>query len=177
MVCLTELISELLQVYCGEQGRDLLGTPLLDAKMADGMWRSNRTMCPVYKIHLNPCCMSRQGAEEKRAHAPTYSHVPGGILLWSPSTATSIGNHADDVHCQAYLPEGLYRLNQNRAFQAVDGRAAYGHIYNGLLRHTVNRFAEKVLGKPLDPSLKTLRVYTGELIGVEYRWEGHSRQS
>lgn len=78
------------------------------------------------------------------------------------------GTSANDVHYQAYLLEGLYRWNQDRATQAVDGRTTYCHTYSSLLRHSVNQLSEKVLGNPLDHSFKAPRAYTGELIGVEY---------
>lgn len=78
------------------------------------------------------------------------------------------GTSASDVHYQAYLLEGLYRWNQDRASQAVEAEAPLCHTYSGLLRHAVNQLAQTVLGSPLDPAFQHPRVHTGELIGVEY---------
>ena len=36
------LIEDLLEVYSGQQGRDMLGTPLLDPDRAKDMWDSQK---------------------------------------------------------------------------------------------------------------------------------------
>lgn len=72
------------------------------------------------------------------------------------------------MNYQAFLLEGLYRWNQDRASQAVDVEAPLCHTYSGLLRHAVNHLSQTVLGNPLDPAFQHPRAYTGELIGVEY---------
>lgn len=67
---------------------------------------------------------------------PSEITVCGSILILLTGTDSElhvIGTSANDVHYQAFLLEGLYRWNQDRASQAVEVEAPLFHIYSGLL--------------------------------------------
>nr|XP_034304497.1 uncharacterized protein LOC105331633 [Crassostrea gigas] len=165
-------INELLEVFSGEQGRDMLGTPLLDADKARDVWESQQRHVDCIQDPPNVSLYTQTGTLKKGTKTlPTYRCARGSTYLESfhlhlnrfiPCTS------ANDVHYQAFLLEGLYRWNQDRASQAVEVEAPLCHTYSGLLRHAVNQLSQTVLGNPLDPAFQHPRAYTGELIGVEY---------
>lgn len=52
------------------------------------------------------------------------------LLTCTDSEFNVIGTSANDVHYRAFLLEGLYRWNQDRASQAVEVEAPLFHIYS-----------------------------------------------
>ncbi|CAC5390845.1 unnamed protein product [Mytilus coruscus] len=123
---ITDLISELLKVYCGEHGRDLLGTPLLDANKVEEIRKVQQNHVPCILDPPGSQLYVQTGVLKKGGHMlPTYRCARGSTSLES-----------FHLHLNRFIP--------------------------------VNRLAEKVLGNPLDHSFQAPRVYTGELLGVEY---------
>lgn len=165
-------INKLLEVFSGEQGRDMLGTPLLDADKARDVWESQQRHVDCIQDPPNVSLYTQTGTLKKGTKTlPTYRCARGSTSLESFHLHLNRfipGTSANDVNYQAFLLEGLYRWNQDRASQAVEVEAPLCHTYSGLLRHAVNQLSQTVLGNPLDPAFQHPRAYTGELIGVEY---------
>ncbi|XP_062605331.1 uncharacterized protein LOC134267127 [Saccostrea cucullata] len=169
---ISQRIEELIDVFSGEQGRDMLGTPLLDEDKARDVWDSQMRHVGCIQDPPNVSLYTQTGTLRKGTKTlPTYRCARGSTSLESFHLHLNRfipGTSASDVNYQAFLLEGLYRWNQDRASHAVEVEAPLCHRYSGLLRHTVNHLAQTVLGNPLDPAFHQPRAYTGELIGVEY---------
>ncbi|XP_062609016.1 uncharacterized protein LOC134270784 [Saccostrea cucullata] len=169
---ISQRIEELLDVFSGEQGRDMLGTPLLDEDKARDVWESQKRHVGCIQDPPNVSLYTQTGTLRKGTKTlSTYRCARGSISLESFHLHLNRfipGTSASDVNYQAFLLEGLYRWNQDRASQAVEVEAPLCHTYSGLLRHAVNHLAQTVLGNPLDPAFHQPRAYTGELIRVEY---------
>ena len=69
------------------------------------------------------------------------------------------GPLASDVLFQAYIVEGLHRLNEDRERAAT----STDQSYSGLLPHTANVLGLKVLKRKIAPTYKEPRKYTGIL--------------
>lgn len=72
------------------------------------------------------------------------------------------GTLASDVHFQAYLLDGVFRWNQDRAESAVAGEVTEHHTYSGALQHAINTLGEAVMGKKICPTYKVPLKYTGK---------------
>ena len=68
-----------------------------------------------------------------------------------------------DTHFQAYLLDGMFRWNHDRAESAVigDPSGSSHQSYCGTIQHAVNVLGEAVLGNKLCPTYHLPKKYTG----------------
>ena len=72
------------------------------------------------------------------------------------------GTTANDMHFQAYLLEGIVRLNEDRASAALEGtRRPEIRSYHSALRHLVNQLNMMVYGSEFDDCYRDPYKYTG----------------
>ncbi|OWF48228.1 hypothetical protein KP79_PYT01219 [Mizuhopecten yessoensis] len=138
----TTLITQLIEAFDGDKGRDTFGVPLINSARMREIWKIQKSMWPASRI------------------------------LLVPSSTFRLGTLANATQYQAYIVDGLARWNQDRAKAATVNTSEqpslqHQHSYSGLLRHTANKLSEEVLGHALT-RYTAPRKYTGELIGLEY---------
>ncbi|KAL5019738.1 hypothetical protein ScPMuIL_002636 [Solemya velum] len=150
----------------------MLGVPLLDKQKAEDMWESQQRHVTCIQDPPGVTLYTHTGALRKGGQTlPTFRCARGSTSLESFHLHLNRfipGASASDVHFQAYLLEGLFRWNQDRATQAFKSESPSSLSYSGLVRHAVNRLSEGVFGTKVDESYQPPRQYTGELIGIEY---------
>ena len=66
------------------------------------------------------------------------------------------------MHFQAYLLEGLFRWNADRASAAVStDLSTEPKTYSGVLSQSANELSENVLGRKFKPNFQQIGKYTG----------------
>ena len=163
-----ELITDLLNVFTGEQGRDSLGTPLLDREKVSFEWESQKkhVVClqdpPGVQLYTKTGSIKKGGVE-----LPVYRCARGSVSLESfhlHLTRFVPATTASDAHMQAYLLEGLVRWNEDRATAASSDLKDAGpqpHSYSGLLKTACNRLYNDVFGEKLVEAYTPPMKYTG----------------
>ncbi|KAJ4949420.1 hypothetical protein JOQ06_020935 [Pogonophryne albipinna] len=136
------LIEQLLEKLGGNNGRDLMGVPLLEQVRMEHIWR-------VQRRHVK-CIQDVPGVQ---LYTVTGTTTKSGILLTRFRCArgsTSLesfhlhlnrfipGTSANALNFQLYLLEGLNRWNQDRGAAAVTSKQASLLTYAGDVAHCVN---------------------------------------
>lgn len=102
-------INELLEVFSGEQGRDMLGTPLLDADKARDVWESQQRHVDCIQDPPNVSLYTQTGTLKKGTKTlPTYRCARGSTSLESfhlhlnrfiPGEFTVCGSDLNNLSC------------------------------------------------------------------------------
>ncbi|KAI9541920.1 hypothetical protein NQZ68_026385 [Dissostichus eleginoides] len=130
------LIEQLLEKLGGNNGRDLMGVPLLEQVRMEHIWR-------VQRRHVK-CIQDVPGVQ---LYTVTGTTTKGGILLTKYRCARgSTSLDANALNFQLYLLEGLNRWNQDRGAAAVTSKQASLLTYAGDVAHCVNTNSLKVFG-------------------------------
>ena len=169
-------ISSLIETFSGDEGNNTLGVCLLDKEKIDAIWEEQ-------KAHI-PCLLDPEGIQ---LYTKVGTLTKGGLVLPKYRCARGTvslesfhlhinrfipGSTSSDMNFQAYLLDGLYRWNENRARQGTtEVTKGHYHSYSLTLRHAVNDLGREVLGVELDTSLGRPLTHSGELIGVEYLYD------
>ncbi|XP_033990646.1 uncharacterized protein LOC117486326 [Trematomus bernacchii] len=159
------LIEQLLEKLGGNNGRDLMGVPLLEQVRMEHIWRVQR--------HHVKCIQDVPGVQ---LYTVTGTTTKSGILLIKYRCArgsTSLesfhlhlnrfipGTSANALNFQLYLLEGLNRWNQDRAAAAVTSKQASLLTYAGDVAHCVNTNSLKVFGRAFVPTFRPPAKYNG----------------
>lgn len=173
------LVHNLLKIFASPKGNDALGVPLLDSSRIWRIWE-------IEQKHL-ACINDPEGIP---LYTQTGTLVKGGVTLpvYRSAICASLdsfqshlnrfipGRCANAAHFQAYLLEGLYRWNKDRAANAVTANSTCTlRSYSGLLSKAVHSLGMETFGTELCSAPAEIGQYTGELIGVDYLYSQTGR--
>ncbi|XP_057189356.1 uncharacterized protein LOC130554003 [Triplophysa rosa] len=118
-----DLITQLIQSFEGERGRDTLGVSLINSDRMSEIWKSQKKHVACIQDHTGLQLYVQTGTLQKGGYVlPTYRSARGSTSLESFHLHLNRfipGTLASETFFQAYLLDGLARWNEDRASAAT----------------------------------------------------------